>query len=481
MTVARDPFRVAWPLFPDPLDRAAAESLLTKALENCTERVKRGRVSAAGDLSTFRQDLESFDFVSPVPLPEVLAWTMDRLEHGIVHVTHPSYFGLFNPAPSFPAQCAERIVAAFNPQLASSTTSPVPVEMEAHVIRALAVRAGLPACSRGHFTTGGSEANYTALLCALTTANAGFAADGARAYDGQPVCYVSDDAHLAWFKIAHQAGIGRSALHVIACDNAGRMSAQALASAIASDKARGRKPVMIVGTAGTTSAGMIDPLAECARLAKAEGIWFHADAAWGGALLVSDRLRGELAGLELADSVTIDAHKWLATTMACGMFITPHEGVLSETFHVTASFMPSNVAGDPYCSSVQWSRRFLGLRLFVALAVAGWAGYAEHVERASALTDLLARELKVRGWSIVNASSMAVLCVEPPPGYPDARTIARSVVASGLAWISSTTFRGREAVRICLTNGQTSTREVLDLADLLESFRPSPTRGNPDN
>src|SRR5258708_7641382 len=97
-------------------------------------------------------------------------------------------------------------------------------------------------------------------------------------------------------------------------------------------------------------------------------MWFHVDAAWGGAAIASDRMRGVLAGIEAADSVTIDAHKWFATTMWCGMYFTRHPELLSATFQVSTSYMPSNVGGvDPYVTSVQWSRRFLGLRLFMSL------------------------------------------------------------------------------------------------------------------
>ena len=136
--------------------------------------------------------------------------------------------------------------------------------------------------------------------------------------------YVSRESHLAWLKIAHQAGIGRSAVRLVATDGSGRMDPQALASVLSDDREHGCVPVMIAATAGTTNAGMIDPLAACAELARSAGLWFHVDAAWGGALIASDRLRKILSGIEDADSVTIDAHKWFATTMGCGMFITRH-------------------------------------------------------------------------------------------------------------------------------------------------------------
>src|SRR4029077_3096023 len=141
-----------------------------------------------------------------------------------------------------------------------------------------------------------------------------------RAFAGAPAFYVSRESHLAWFKIAHQAGIGRDAVRLVATAGSGRLDPQALVQMIEADRAAGMAPVMVAATAGTTNAGVIDPLAPCADIARRFGIWFHADAAWGGALIASDRFRSRLAGIERADSVTIDAHKWFATTMGCGMF-----------------------------------------------------------------------------------------------------------------------------------------------------------------
>jgi glutamate/tyrosine decarboxylase-like PLP-dependent enzyme len=400
----------------------------------------------------------------------LLSWTIKRLESGVVHLTHPRYFGLFNPTPTFPAQCADRITGAFNPQLATSSTSPAAVAIEAHVIRSVGRRAGFPPEVTGHFTTGGAEANYTALICALTRSNAGFASEGARAFRGPPVFYASKESHLAWLKIAHQAGIGRSAVHLVGTDGQGCMDPNALKDAIAADRARGRVPVMIVATAGTTNAGMIDPLADCAEVARHFGLWYHVDAAWGGGLIASDRLQGVLGGIEQADSLTIDAHKWFATTMGCGMFITRHAPVLSSAFQVSTSYMPSNIANvDPYVTSVQWSRRFLGLRLFLSLAAAGWSGYGEHVERTVELAGLLKEKLLLRGWLIANQSLLAVLCIEPPPGYSDVRSIVNRVLASGRAWISAATFEGREVIRACVTNGETIPEDIDELVDVLQA------------
>jgi glutamate/tyrosine decarboxylase-like PLP-dependent enzyme len=457
-------------LFPEGALRTRIDDGLTRALLAAGERVARGSVVPTLDRAQLKRELETFDFAVPRPLEELVAWTIERLEHGVVHMNNPRYFGLFNPAANFPAQCADRIAGSFNPQLASSGSSPAPVEIEAHVIRALAQRAGMPPHSAGHFTTSGSEANYTALVCALTRSEPRFETEGVRAFPGPVAMYTSRECQPAWFKIVHQAGVGRNALRLIGTDGDGRMDAGALARAVAEDRARGVVPVLISATAGTTGAGAIDPLAECARLCRAEQLWYHVDAAWGGAALASERLRGLLAGIELADSVTIDAHKWFATTMGCGMFITREPQVLSEAFKVAAEFMPSSVTAiDPYLNTVQWSRRFLGLRLFLSLAAAGWSGYAAHIERAGEVAALVRERLVARGWRAVNDSQLAVLCVVPPEGYPPIRDIVRRVVASGRAWVAVAKTEGREVVRVCVTHGETSVADVEELVAALDA------------
>jgi glutamate/tyrosine decarboxylase-like PLP-dependent enzyme len=448
-------------LFPDAASRREISHWLTEALAAAAQRVQAGPVVPSIDAQRFREALEAFDLGEPRPLQAALAWAIEHLEHGIVQMSNPRYFGLFNPGANFPAQCADQIVALFNPQLASSASSPVPVALESYLIRAIAARAGFGAEATGHFATGGSEANYTALICALTRANANFARDGVLAFGARVVFYTSRDCHIAWLKIAHQAGVGRAALRLIDTDGHGRMDAAALTRAIAADRAEGAVPVMVVATAGTTGGGMIDPLAACAAIAEREGLWFHVDAAWGGAALASQQLRGLLQGIERADSFIIDAHKWLATTMGCAIFITRHGHLLSEAFHASTSFMPSSVANvDPYLNSVQWSRRFLGLRLFLALAAAGWEGLGRHVERGVEVVERIKSRLLAAGWTVLNDSQLAVLDVIPPPQLGEVRALVRRVVGSGRAWVAPVLFEGRDAVRICATNGETGESDI---------------------
>jgi homoserine O-succinyltransferase len=458
-------------LFQDVEVRRQTDDYLTRQLESAHARLVNGPITPRIGLESFRADLEDFDFAKGRSLDAVLHWTIAAMATGNVQITHPRYLGLYNPRPTFPSQCADRISAAFNPQLASRTTSPVATAIESHVIRAVARRVGLPDGAGGTFTNAGAEANYTAVLCALTKACPAYATEGARAYCGAPTIYISKDSHLAWLKIAHQAGIGRSAARFIPTDGTGRMDADLLAAALERDRAEGCVPVFIGATAGTTGAGMIDPLVRCAEIARAEGLWYHVDAAWGGAALASDRLRPLFKGIELADSITVDAHKWFATTMGCGMFMVADPALLPSVFGTSATFMPPSQRPDldPYVTSVQWSRRFAGLRLFLALAAAGWDGYAQHVERSVFLADKLARLLADKGWRIANEPALAVVCAEPPEGCAAARVTVERVVASGRAWVSTLNYEGRDVVRAAITHGETTPDDVEEVAKILHA------------
>jgi len=368
---------------------------------------------------------------------------------------------------------ADQITAAINPQLAVWSHAAVAVEIERHTIDAVAGLLGWTADqAAGHFTTGGAEANYTAVLIALTRQFPEFGSTGARALSAQPRLYVSAESHLAWLKIAHQAGIGRESVCLVGTDGMGRMSAASLRASISADRQNGRLPFFVGATAGTTNAGMIDPLEDCNHIAHREGLLLHVDAAWGGAGLMSPRVKDRLAGIQAADSVTIDAHKWFAVPMGAGMFLCRENALLGDTFRVSTGYRPTiEAAVDPHTHSVQWSRRFIGLKLFLSLACLGWEGYRAHIEHALDMSNELRTLLAGNGWRVVNDSPLAVICFTDEQHDADPIAITEHVVASGNAWISTAQFEGTRVLRACITSHLTRREHLAALMTALTNAR----------
>ena len=228
---------------------------------------------------------------------------------------------------------------------------------------------------------------------ALTDAFPDYPLRGVRALDGPPVFYASSESHHSFLKAARISGIGIDALRKVELDHDLRMKPQALEAAIARDRAAGSIPFLVVATAGTTNAGVVDPLPEIAQVAAREGIWYHVDAAWGGAAALVPELRPLLDGIASADSITFDAHKWLSVPMGAGVYLTRHIEILHRTFRTQTAYMPREAAGldvvDPHLHSIQWSRRFTGLKVFLSLLVAGRAGYEHVIRRQTELGELL--------------------------------------------------------------------------------------------
>jgi glutamate/tyrosine decarboxylase-like PLP-dependent enzyme len=270
---------------------------------------------------------------------------------------------------------ADTLVAMFNSQLANWRTSPAANEMERHTLAWLSEKFGFPQDSIALFTSGGSEANLSAVAVALTWAFPEYGEHGLRHLSGQPAIYLTEETHHGFNKIAHMAGLGRRALRIVATDSGLKMDVEDLRRRVAADRRNGMLPFMVIGTGGTTAAGAIDPLAEIAQLARTEGLWFHVDAAYGGAAAISPALRPFLNGIEHADSITCDAHKWFSVPMGCGMFFCRHRDSVAQTFRSDVTYMPAKAATEdalatfnPLEHSAQWSRRFIGLKLFMALA-----------------------------------------------------------------------------------------------------------------
>jgi glutamate/tyrosine decarboxylase-like PLP-dependent enzyme len=434
------------------------------------------RVSPLLDPAHLREMLARYDFAVPVDPIEAVNFAASALRDFQVHTPHPRYYGLFNPAPTTMGIAADTLVAAFNSQLAAWSHSPFAAEVERHLIRQLGARFGYdPASADGTFCSGGAEANHSALLVALAAAFPPYVEDGARALAAQPVFYVSAESHHSFHKAARLCGIGGAALREVAVDASLRMKVHDLEQRIAADRAAGLLPFLVVGTAGTTNAGAIDPLPSLAEVARRERLWFHVDAAWGGAAVLSPRLRPLLDGIELSDSITFDAHKWMSAPMGAGLYLTRHREAMPRAFRTPTAYMPKEAAEldviDPHLHSMQWSRRFIGLKVFLSLAVAGWEGYAATVDHMTEMGSLLRGELRRSGWRIENDTPLPVVCFTDEGGA-DPRAIVDAVLSGGEAWISTTLLAGtRSVLRACVTNYRTSPEDIRALPVTLEAAR----------
>ena len=469
-------------LFPTPDERISLEHRLTQDLASASQRIAAGRVTPSLDMPAFKEALAGFDFQSPKPLGEVIDWTAAQLERGIVQITHPRYFGLFNPNPTFPAQCADRIVAAFNPQLASSTASPAAVAMEAHVIGAVCWRAAwawgrMPGGPSHHRQHRGQRhrADLRADLSgnipdfsgnterALLRRSAGvlhFARKRTWPGSRSPSKPASGAAGGApggdrWPRSHGVPPVWRPPLWRIA--------------------RTGLVPVMVVATAGL--AGMIDPLPDCAaRSREHAGAWLHVDAAWGGALV---------HGFRAASRGRADRDR----TRGFGdhrrpQMVRHHDG-LRHVPHPPRAGAVGGVPSIDRLHAIQRGERrsVRHLAAMVAPPVprlaavpqpgrGRWAGYEAHIEHAIALAAHAKDLLQGKGWKVVNASPLAVLCIIPPHAEVSASSIAERILASGRVWVSVASFEGQQVVRACVTNGETSTDDVDELVQALEeAFR----------
>jgi glutamate/tyrosine decarboxylase-like PLP-dependent enzyme len=311
------------------------------------------------------------------------------------------------------------------------------------------------------------EANLSAVVVALTHAFPEYGEHGLRSLAGEPAIYLTEEAHNGFNKIAHVVGLGRRSLRAITTDSGLKMNVQELKDRVAEDRRSGLLPFMVVGSGGTTAAGVIDPLPEIGQFCKDAGLWFHADAAWGGAAVVSPSLRHYLAGTETADSITCDAHKWLSVPMGCGMFFCRHRESVAQAFRSDVTYMPGKTAGqkidaastfDPLTNSAQWSRRFIGLKLFMSLAERGEAGYAGMIEHQARMGQVLRELLVASGWRIVNSTPLPVVCFTRDGLAPTA--LLAALRERQIAWMSEAQIGGVPVVRACITSFKTTEKDI---------------------
>ena len=453
---------------------------LINEIEGFTHEIRSLSVCQKVTPAEIRSELEQrYTFDKPIPLEKLTEDVSRLFRKWNLHVTHPRYFGLFNPSVRQAGIVADALVALYNPQLAVWSHAPVANEIEKLTLRILTKALGFnPATTLANFTSGGAEANFSAVLAALIQRFPGMADSGLANLDSRPIIYSTGESHHSFVKISKMTGLGTHALHEIPTDRNFTMNVEALESQIEKDRKSGCYPLMVVGTAGTTGGGVVDPLVQMAEVASRSHLWFHVDAAWGGSAVLSDRLRPVLDGIERADSVTWDAHKWLSVPMGAGMFFCRHPEAVKQVFAISTSYMPEETDDntvDPYAATAQWSRRMMGLKVFMALAEIGIEGYGKLIERQVDLGAQLRYRLQERGWLIRNNTQLPVICFSHPDiqnGKISTATIIDCLHERGRVWISDVILGGRERVlRACITSFRSNESDIECLIEELEYAR----------
>lgn len=405
-----------------------------------------------------------------------------------MQVPSPHYFGQFNPTPLAIGVWADALISSLNQNAGAWRNGPTSAMIESQVIRWLCELIGYGAEAFGVLASGGSEANLIALKCARDRVSEEIPRTGARR-GSELTVYASEQCHFSVEKSLDILGLGRESLRKIETDDRYHIRVDRLRETLKNDLDNGRRPFCIVGVAGTTSTGVIDPLPELTEIARDHDCWFHVDAAYAGALAFSDKHREKLAGIELADSITFDPHKWMFVPFSCGATMVRDGGqVLRDSFDMSPEYLSedrgfSDAEYDFFRYGQMGTRRFNALKLWMCLKFMGRRGYAETTERHIDLTNYFASRLdELPDFERTGEIETAVCCFRylPPAvrSLPAAdqdriqQVLQQRVEKSGKAFFPSTVLHGRRALRVNVNSYLTERRHIDDLIELLqhESF-----------
>jgi L-2,4-diaminobutyrate decarboxylase len=420
-------------------------------------------------------------------LPAVLAEVGALAVEHAVDPAHPLCAAHLHCAPLAAAVAAEALVGALNASLDSWDQAPVATHVEQRVVRALARLAGLEGAAGlagrpdGVFTAGGTQSNLMALLLARDAAaradGRSAAADGLGPEAARYRVLCSEAAHFTVQRSASLLGLGSGAVETVEVDADMRLRCDALDARIDRLTAAGLKPIAVVGTAGTTDFGSIDPLADLAARARRHRMWFHVDASYGGALLLSDRHRHRLGGIELADSLAVDFHKLLWQPIPCAAFLVRDSRSLAS-LDVTVPYLNARDGAAqgwrmPHLlgRSLATSRRFDALKLLVSLHALGRRRLGALVDRTLELAEVAAAAVAAEPRLVAAHRpelGTLVLRYVPAPDSPEASdrinaSIRSRLLAEGTAVVGRTTAAGRVHLKLTLLNPAAAETDVREL------------------
>ena len=397
---------------------------------------------------------------------------------GIVHWGHPSFLGYFGSTSNGAALLGEIAAAALNVNAMTWRTSPAATELETLVLGWIRRMIGLPDTFTGIVYDTASVGVLHALTAARERCGEQVRQRGIAGRDDVPTCraYASDQAHSSVDKAMIVLGLGEQNVVRVPSDGAFRLDVGALRSAMEADRQAGMQPLAVIATIGTTSTASVDPVAEIAAVCREAGAWLHVDAAYGGALGMLPEGRWALGGVEHADSMVVNPHKWLFVPLDFSVLYTRHPALLRSVFSLTPEYLRGDSADsgddgpaiDYMDYGLQLGRRFRALKAWMVLRAFGRAGLAARIREHLRLARLWAQWVDDEPSFVIAAPvSMGVACFRfAPPDTSEAlcdqlnEAIVAAVNASGDAYLTHTSLRGRIAMRIGLGNILTTERHL---------------------
>lgn len=399
---------------------------------------------------------------------------------------HPRFFGWVNSPPAPVGVLADFLAAALNPSCAGGDHAAIYVERAA--VRWLAELVGFPVeGSMGLLVSGGSMASLTCLAAARHRAAErdgwDVRARGVRSAPAPLVLYLSEEGHSCMRKAAEVLGLGSDAVRTVPADGDLRMDVAALRAAIAEDRGAGRRPFCVAASAGTVNTGAIDPLDELADLCQAEGLWFHVDGAYGAVGAADPALAARYAGLERADSLALDPHKWLSVPVECGCALVRDGRLLRNAWSLVPPYLRTEegkgFGGLPWYSEYgfQQTRGFRALKLWMTLQHLGRNGVAALVGRHVALARRMATLVdRAPDLERVAPVELSVVCFRyaPSGAHADAgrldalnKRLVERIQSDGRTFLTGTVLRGRFALRACVLHYDTTEADVDALIDVV--------------
>jgi len=410
----------------------------------------------------------------PTDLAEVMDTALRHVLGNGIQIDHPRFFG-FVPGPGNPVSTLADVLVAGSATFAGAwQASPGATMIELLVLDWLREICDLPAGTEGLLVSGGSMANLTGLAVALQ--------EQAGTERHRATVYLSDQTHTSVLRALRLLGLERHHIRMLPTDDRQRLVVDEVRAAVAADRAAGRLPACVVATAGTTGTGAVDPLAELHWLCEDEALWLHVDGAYGAAAMLSPRGRAELPGLGLADSLSIDPHKWLFQPLEVGCLLVRDGAALQRTFSVTAPILK---AATPALGEVnfadrgvQLTRATRALKLWMSLKAYGAAAFRGAVEHGLALAEHAETVLDLDPrFEVVTPAHLGIVtfrAIAPGAGAEAVEAVNAALpslaMRDGFTYASTTQVDGATVLRLCTINPRTTPedveRSIAHIADL---------------